>query len=240
MALSGAACSGAAMELRDKRISSTSGHAKPESYPAAIARKARVKRTIDLSISIAALILLAPLMLLIAILIKIFDPGPIFYSQQRIGLNGRAFKCLKFRSMAHDADERLADLLENDAAARKLWQERQKLINDPRITPFGRFLRVSSLDELPQFINVLRGEMSVVGPRPIVHDEGLRYGRYLADYCRVKPGLTGMWQVSGRNDTTYQRRIALDVFYSRNWSFALDLWVMLRTPIAILSREGVY
>ncbi len=198
------------------------------------------KRAADLSMSIIALVVFGPVMLCIALLIRIFDHGPVLFRHRRIGLNGESFDCLKFRTMAQDAEERLASLLEKDENARREWHELQKITNDPRVTAFGRFLRVSSLDELPQFINVLRGEMSMVGPRPIIESERARYGRYFKDYCSVRPGLTGVWQVSGRNCTSYRRRVAMDVFYARNCSLGLDLRVILKTPAAILGQEGVY
>ena len=142
--------------------------------------------------------------------------------------------------MVVDADERLKRLLEMDPAARSEWKLTHKLRNDPRITKLGRFLRKSSLDELPQLINVLRGEMSLVGPRPIVHSEIVHYGRWFSSYCSVRPGITGVWQVSGRNDTSYRRRVAMDHLYARNNSLRLYLWVMLMTMPAVLSRRGSY
>ncbi|MDZ4307590.1 sugar transferase [Allopontixanthobacter sp.] len=194
----------------------------------------------DILISVGAIIFFGPLMLLIAGLIKISDGGPVFFAHRRIGFNGAAFDCLKFRTMAQDAEKALADYLERNEDARRQWNELHKLTHDPRITRLGQFLRLSSLDELPQFFCVLMGHMSIVGPRPIVEKESARYGRYFADYCFVRPGLTGLWQVSGRNDTSYRRRVAIDVFYCRNWSLALDLLVILKTPGAIIKRSGVY
>ena len=198
------------------------------------------KRAVDVVLSLLALIAFGPLMAIVAVLIFIFDPGPVLFSQRRIGLGGEHFKCLKFRTMSCNADHRLHALFARDPDAQREWRETQKLRHDPRITPLGRFLRLSSIDELPQFLNVLRGDMSIVGPRPIIDIERYRYGRHFADYCSVKPGLTGLWQVSGRNHTTYRRRVALDVFYCRNVSARLDLWVVLKTPGAILRREGAY
>jgi Sugar transferases involved in lipopolysaccharide synthesis len=142
--------------------------------------------------------------------------------------------------MAVDSDVILAHLLKTDEFARAEWERLHKLTRDPRVTLIGRFLRLSSLDEIPQFINVLKGEMSLVGPRPIVFAETERYGRYMCEYVAVKPGLSGLWQVSGRNDTTYRRRVALDVAYARNWSFSMDVWILWRTVPAVLKWRGAY
>ncbi|MDZ4315213.1 MAG: sugar transferase [Azonexus sp.] len=197
-----------------------------------------VKRVLDLLICAAALIFFAPLMLIIAGAIRM--TGPVFFKQERIGQGGRLFKVYKFRTMAVDAEQRLADLLANDRAAQIEWEAMRKLTKDPRITAVGRFLRLSSLDELPQLINVVVGDMSVVGPRPIIPGEAVMYDRYIADYCRVKPGLTGLWQVSGRNGTTYRRRVALDVYYSRHASLALDIKILFKTIPAVLRAEGAH
>ena len=195
-------------------------------------------RLLDLTIGIVALVVSGPLLTLLAILIYVSDPGPIFFVQQRIGFNGKSFACFKFRTMVVDAQERLTRLLEEDPAARLEWERDQKLRNDPRITSLGRFLRKSSFDELPQFFNLINGTMSAVGPRPIVVAEVTRYGRWFSNYCRVKPGITGLWQVSGRSDTTYRRRVALDVAYSRHRSIGLNLKIMLMTIPAVLAASG--
>jgi exopolysaccharide production protein ExoY len=195
-------------------------------------------RLLDLAIGIIAVVIFGPLLMALAILIYASDPGPIFFVQQRIGYNGRSFACFKFRTMVVDAQERLARLIEEDPAARLEWERDHKLRNDPRITPLGRFLRKSSFDELPQFFNLINGTMSAVGPRPIVVAEITRYGRWFGDYCRVKPGITGLWQVSGRSDTTYRRRVALDVAYSRHRSIGLNLKIMLMTIPAVLAARG--
>lgn len=195
-------------------------------------------RILDLVIGIIALVVFAPLLIALAILIYVSNPGPIFFVQQRIGRNGQNFACFKFRTMVVDAQARLSRLLEEDPAARLEWERDHKLRNDPRITPLGRFLRKSSFDELPQFFNLINGTMSVVGPRPIVVAEITRYGRWFGDYCRVKPGITGLWQVSGRSDTTYRRRVALDVAYSRNRSLGLNLKIMVMTVPAVLAARG--
>lgn len=199
-----------------------------------------LKRLIDLVGSLLALIFLAPLLILVAVIIYVGNPGPIFYGQVRIGRNGVPFRCLKFRSMVMNADTILASVLENNSVARMEWLTLQKIKDDPRVTCFGRFLRLSSIDELPQFLNVLWGQMSLVGPRPIVPTEAPRYGLFLHNYLAVKPGLTGLWQVSGRNNTTYRRRIACDVVYGQRWSLKLDTWIMLKTIPAILRSDGSY
>lgn len=195
-------------------------------------------RPIEVLLCVAALIFLAPLMALIAAIIWVGYPGPILFKQQRIGQAGRRFNCLKFRSMAVDAEERLQALLETDPAARLEWERVRKLSHDPRITGFGMFLRRTSLDELPQLFNVLRSEMSLVGPRPIVVAELPYYGRYIEHYCSVKPGISGLWQISGRSDTTYRRRVACDVLYARRKTLKLDLMIVLITIPAVLASKG--
>lgn len=195
---------------------------------------------VNVSIATLALIFILPLMLLVALAIFLQDGGPVVFAHRRVGRNGRHFHCLKFRSMAADAEARLADLLARDPVAREEWAQDHKLKNDPRITRLGAFLRKSSLDELPQLVNVLRGEMSLVGPRPIVDDEVSKYGRRFQHYCAVKPGITGLWQVSGRNDVSYRTRVALDCTYARSKSLALDLWIMVATVPAVLCRRGSY
>jgi lipopolysaccharide/colanic/teichoic acid biosynthesis glycosyltransferase len=179
-------------------------------------------------------------MILTALVIKLQDGGPILFGHTRLGYGGRSFKCLKFRSMVVDAEERLQRLLEHDPIARKEWAADQKLRVDPRITPFGVLLRKSSIDELPQLLNVLRGDMSIVGPRPIVQAEISRYGRFYRHYCAVRPGITGLWQVSGRNDVTYRQRVALDSLYARRRSLGLNVWILFKTVPAVLLRKGSY
>lgn len=195
-------------------------------------------RILDIGVASCALIFLAPLLLVVAGLVYIVDPGPIFFAHRRLGRNGRSFPCLKFRTMVVDAEQRLKQLLLTSEEAREEWARDFKLRRDPRITPIGNFLRKSSIDELPQLINVLRGEMSIVGPRPIVEGEIERYGRYYAHYSAVKPGLTGLWQVSGRNNVTYRRRVALDVSYARNKCLGLDLRILAMTVPAVLLAKG--
>ncbi len=197
-----------------------------------------VSRVLDLVIAALALIFAAPLFLAVAVMVRLSDRGPALFGHERIGRGGRPFKCLKFRSMVIDADQRLAALLATDPAARREWDRDHKLRVDPRITSVGDFLRRSSLDELPQLINVLRGEMSIVGPRPIVAAEVPRYGARFHWYCQVRPGITGLWQVSGRNDTTYRRRVALDTIYARHKNLAWDLQIVFLTVPAVLLAKG--
>ncbi|EZP55154.1 sugar transferase [Sphingomonas sp. RIT328] len=214
------------------------GELRVSDRPATSHANEMILRLLDLTIGIVAIIVFAPLLVGLAIAIYISDPGPLIFAQPRIGRNGREFRCLKFRTMVVDATDRLEQLLANDPAARAEWARDHKLRNDPRITPLGRFLRKSSLDELPQFFNLINGTMSVVGPRPIVNAEVVRYGRRFADYCRVRPGITGLWQVSGRSDTTYRRRVALDVAYSRHRSLGLNIKIMMMTVPAVLAAKG--
>jgi len=191
-------------------------------------------------IALAALVFALPIMLAIGFAIFLQDGGPVLFAHRRIGRDGRIFRCLKFRSMAVDAEARLAELLARDPQARAEWEADHKLRNDPRVTKLGAFLRKSSLDELPQLFNVLRGEMSLVGPRPIVDAEVAKYGRRFRQYCAVKPGITGLWQISGRNDTSYRTRVALDCLYATRRSLLLDAQVLLATVPAVLMRRGSY
>ena len=188
-----------------------------------------LKRSGDVVFSAAVLGLGSPLFLFLAVLVKLSSPGPVFYVQKRVGRGYRNFGCIKFRTMRPDADAVLAQVLERSPEMRAEFDRDFKLRNDPRITPIGRFLRRSSLDELPQFLNVLRGEMSVVGPRPIVNKEIGRYGDYMDEVLAVRPGLTGLWQVSGRNNLSYPKRVRLDLAYARGRSFLIDLAIILRT-----------
>lgn len=198
----------------------------------------RIKRATDILIASIALIFLLPVLIPIALIIKLSDGGPVFFKQNRIGRNGKEFALYKFRSMVVDSQERLEELLENDPKARAEWAATQKLVNDPRITPFGHFLRKSSLDELPQIWSILRGEMSVVGPRPIVRNEIEKYDGYFDLYCETRPGLTGLWQVSGRSDTSYETRVALDAKYVTERTFSMDMKILLLTIPAVLRRSG--
>ncbi len=197
-----------------------------------------LKRGTDIIIALIAVIFFAPALLVIALIVRFSDGGPAVFRQDRIGRDGKAFTCYKFRSMNVNAKEQLERLLKNDPKARAAWQATQKLEHDPRITPLGRFLRKSSLDELPQLLNVLKGEMSIVGPRPIIENEIVRYKDSFEDYCQVRPGLTGLWQVSGRSETSYEERVALDVAYVRNQSYLEDWRIILMTIPAVLFSSG--
>lgn len=196
------------------------------------------KRVFDIAAAGIGLVMVAPLLALVCLLIRLQDGGPAIFVHNRIGLNGRMFGCFKLRSMVPDARERLEALLERDPEARREWEETQKLTNDPRVTPLGRFIRASSIDELPQLVNVLRGEMSLVGPRPISSSERSKYGEYFGDYCSVIPGITGLWQISGRSDVSYGDRVQMDVAYARSRSFWGDVMIVLKTIPAVLLSKG--
>lgn len=198
----------------------------------------QIIRFFDVVGAALALLVALPLLALIACLILVFDPGPVIFRHVRVGRNGASFGCLKFRTMVPDAAARLERLLSECPDALAEWLIDHKLRHDPRITPIGRFLRKSSLDELPQLFNVLRGEMSLVGPRPITGDEVPKYGRYIAHYYSTKPGITGLWQVSGRNLTSYRRRVALDVAWARNQCPVLYWRILGRTLPAVMAARG--
>lgn len=198
------------------------------------------KRALDLGLTIIGGIVVLPLIVLVAALIKLSSPGPVFYGQVRIGRGRKLFSAWKFRTMVVDSDRVLNDYLSRSSRARVEWQQDHKLRNDPRVTRIGKILRAFSIDELPQLWNVLRGEMSLIGPRPIVSAEIPRYANYFDTYTRVLPGITGLWQVSGRNDTDYQQRVELDAYYVHNWSPWLDVYVLAKTFQAVLSRTGAY
>jgi Undecaprenyl-phosphate galactose phosphotransferase WbaP len=199
-----------------------------------------IKRLVDLCIVLLTAVVVLPLVALIAIAIKLNSRGSVFYGQLRYGRGGKPFVAWKFRSMVANAGEVLEECLRTNPALRAEWNRDHKLRCDPRVTAVGRVLRKTSLDELPQIWNVLVGEMSIVGPRPIVHDEIRLYGKDFALYQQVTPGLTGMWQVSGRNDLTYDQRVECDLFYIRNWSPWLDLYILARTVTAVLLARGAY
>jgi lipopolysaccharide/colanic/teichoic acid biosynthesis glycosyltransferase len=176
----------------------------------------------------------------IAVVIRVTSPGPVFFGHDRIGRNRKVFRAWKFRSMHVNADELLEEHLASNPEAREEWAKDQKLKDDPRLTLVGRFLRRTSLDELPQLWNVICGDMSLVGPRPIVEGEVGKYGTEFERYMSVPPGITGLWQVSGRNNTTYEERIQLDATYVENWSLALDAYILGRTFEAVFTGEGAY
>lgn len=199
-----------------------------------------MKRAMDIVIAFSALILLLPAIAMIALILIIQDGRPIFFSHRRIGLHGREFSCLKFRTMRRDAEKLLGELLQNSAASRREWEATRKLKNDPRITKFGSFLRHSSLDELPQLINVLRGEMSLVGPRPIVSAEIPHYADAFIYYVSIKPGVTGLWQINGRSDTSYSERVRLDVLYAKTGTLRTDLIILIKTVAVVMLGRGSY
>jgi exopolysaccharide production protein ExoY len=195
-------------------------------------------RVVDIIIATALLIALLPVLVFIAVFLKLAERGPVFFAHRRVGLGGKPFNCLKFRTMCVDADQRLVRVLAKDDALLREWVSTQKLHCDPRVTGFGQILRNTSLDELPQLINVLRGEMSLVGPRPIVEDEMRRYGRYAALYISVRPGLTGLWQVTRNGKTSYRRRVATDVLYVHSRTLSYDFKILLATIPAVLVGNG--
>lgn len=202
--------------------------------------KGRIARTLDILVILFAAPYIALAFLAIAILIKLDSPGPIFYRQKRIGRLGRKFNIYKFRTMFQNADQILQDYLDNSPELRAQWCADHKLKEDPRVTRLGSVLRKLSLDELPQIWNIFMGDMSLVGPRPIVDAEIEKYGKCFDLYIQVRPGLTGLWQVSGRNNTTYERRVELDAYYVRNQSLKLDLEILWKTVSVVLRREGAY
>lgn len=195
-------------------------------------------RLFDILLSTAMLVSLSPLMLLTALLIKAGGRGPVIFRHSRIGRDGKPFVCLKFRTMENSAEDMLPDLLGACDAIRSEWKRDHKIRSDPRVTRVGQILRRFSVDELPQLINVLRGDMSIVGPRPIVAAEIERYAQHFPVYCSVKPGLTGLWQVSGRNRVSYERRVELDCQYARSKSIARDTWIILRTIPVVMQGNG--
>ena len=195
------------------------------------------KRTVDILIAAAVILALLPILGLVALLIKWSMGGSVIYGHRRVGRDGQPFRCFKFRTMVPDADEILAAHLAESPEAAREWHATRKLKADPRITRLGRVLRASSIDELPQFFNVLAGEMSCVGPRPITFDELYRYGSGAGDYLRVRPGLTGLWQISGRSSISYQQRVDLDLSYVRDWSLRRDLLIMLKTLPALARTD---
>ncbi|TAE57641.1 MAG: sugar transferase [Nostocales cyanobacterium] len=200
------------------------------------------KRLFDIAFSLSVLILFFPIYLILALLIAISSEGPIFYVQERVGKNYRRFKCIKFRTMVTNADEILSQMMATSPELRQEFTSTFKLKQDPRITKIGHFLRITSLDEFPQFWNVLKGDMSVVGPRPLVADELVKYGIHIDQILTIRPGITGLWQVSGRNDIPYPRRVLIDLHYVKFRNFSLDLWIILKTINVVLmpKNNGAY
>ncbi|HEX8044455.1 sugar transferase [Rhizobium sp.] len=199
-----------------------------------------LKRGFDVTAALMGLILISPLFLMLMLLVKLSDRGPIFYGHRRIGHNGKTFGCLKFRTMVVDGDRVLQAYLHANPRAMDEWRATRKLQNDPRVTLVGAVLRKLSLDELPQLINIIRGEMSVVGPRPVVEDELERYETSAIYYLQSRPGLTGLWQVSGRNDVSYESRVAFDTHYVKNWSLSSDMMIIAKTIPAVCLSRGSY
>ncbi|MEO5759993.1 MAG: sugar transferase [Mesorhizobium sp.] len=191
----------------------------------------------DVTVALIALVLAAPVMLAVALLILATEGGPVIFSHGRVGFNGKRFACYKFRTMVANSEQVLADYLASNPEAAAEWGQNWKFKNDPRITFLGHILRKSSLDELPQLINVLRGDMSCVGPRPVVPDELLRYGACAIDYIQTRPGLTGLWQVTGRDAIDYPSRVSIDSSYVRNWSIWADVVILVRTIFAVMKFD---
>ncbi|KRB61948.1 exopolysaccharide biosynthesis protein [Rhizobium sp. Root708] len=198
------------------------------------------KRAFDVSAACLGLLLLSPIFLMVMLLVKLSDKGPAFYGHRRIGHNGQEFRCLKFRTMVTDGDRVLQDYLRNNPQAMDEWRSTRKLQNDPRVTTVGTVLRKLSLDELPQLFNIIRGEMSIVGPRPVVRDELEMYEHAAVYYLQSRPGLTGLWQISGRNDVSYAARVAFDTHYVENWSLVRDVVIIARTIPAVCAQRGSY
>ena len=209
-------------------------------WPAASFRYRVLKRLMDLFVVLLAMPVLLPMLLLVAALVRFTSPGPVFFSHRRISLNGAFFSMWKFRTMSVDSTERLELYLSRHPEARVEWNKHHKLRNDPRVTSIGLFLRRYSLDELPQVWNVITGRMSLVGPRPIVAAEVEKYGDLFDYYCRVKPGVTGLWQVSGRSTVSYPDRVKLDCEYVQRWSLSRDARILLRTALAVVNQDGAY
>lgn len=197
-----------------------------------------LKRSFDIVIALGAIVATLPVMIVIVLLFSL-EGAPI-YAHKRVGYGGRAFRCYKFRTMVRDGDSALEALLESDPSLAEQWKSHRKIPGDPRVTPVGRFLRKSSLDELPQLFNVLRGDMSCVGPRPVTFEELRDYGASRAKYTSVRPGLTGLWQVSGRNEVSFDQRVRIDTSYIDAWSLWLDVWILMRTPFALLRFNSTH
>lgn len=199
-----------------------------------------IKRLFDIVLVLLALVVFCPIFLLLMALVKASDGGQIFYGHKRVGHNGRTFHCLKFRTMVQNGDQVLAQYLRTRPEALEEWQATRKLLNDPRVTVVGSVMRKLSLDELPQLFNILRGDMSIVGPRPVVEEELEMYGSAADLYLRSRPGLTGLWQISGRNDVSYATRVAFDTQYVTGWSFIQDVVIIAKTVPAVCLSRGSY
>ena len=198
------------------------------------------KRIVDIVLAVSGIVLLAPLLIICFVATVATSRGPALFRHRRVGFKGKYFDCLKFRTMVQDAPERLRELVESDPVAAAEWAANRKLRHDARVTAIGAILRKSSLDELPQLFNVLKGDMSIVGPRPVTDEELIRYSSAINAYLACRPGITGLWQVSGRSTTTYEKRIACDTFYARNWSMSLDAKILIVTIPAVLLSDCAY
>jgi exopolysaccharide production protein ExoY len=233
-------------DVRESRASAASGARRESSTSGGVESQARgpvggaAKRAFDVITSLAAIAALLPILAILYVILYTERPGAVLFRQRRIGFDGREFTCLKFRTMAVDAERALREYLANNEEARREWHTTHKLRNDPRVTELGRFLRRSSLDELPQLFNVLMGHMSIVGPRPIVAEEIPLYREHFIDYANARPGLTGLWQVNGRNTIGYPQRVAYDVEYLRNWSFSRDMQIIFATAFHVWEGNGAY
>lgn len=195
----------------------------------------KIKRMLDVIIATIGLIVLAPIVLVIAIIIKLDSKGPVFFAHTRIGKNGKKFKMYKFRTMYENAQEMIKEFTPEQM---KEWKENFKLKDDPRITKIGKFLRKTSLDELPQIVNIIKGDLSIIGPRPIIDEELEKYGENKEKFLSVTPGLTGYWQANGRSETSYEQRMEMELYYVENESFKLDVQIFLKTFISVLKKEG--
>jgi exopolysaccharide production protein ExoY len=196
------------------------------------------KRIVDIALALFGIVLLAPLLIICCALTISSSSGPALFRHRRVGFDGKHFDCLKFRTMVEDAPQRLEKLLRSDPLAAAEWAENRKLRHDPRVTAIGAIMRKSSLDELPQLFNVLKGDMSIVGPRPVTEEELERYNSAIDAYLACRPGITGLWQVSGRSSTSYEQRVALDLYYANNWSLALDAKIMVVTVPSLLVADS--
>ena len=199
-----------------------------------------LKRLLDIFLILLFMPFILPLMIILSLLVKLTSKGPVFYGHKRVGKNGKTIKCWKFRSMCNNSQEILEKILATDPVKKAEWEKDRKFQDDPRVTKFGKFLRKTSLDELPQLFNILFGQMSLVGPRPVTEPELVKYGKYKDYVLSVVPGLTGMWQVSGRSDTGYEERISFDTYYIQNWSIWLDIWILIKTVWVVLKGKGAY
>lgn len=203
-------------------------------------RTSGLKRLLDLAIAVPAFLFLLPVFFAVGLAVRLDGGGPIFFRHKRRGLGGEMFGCLKFRSMCVNAEDKLQSLLANDPVAAAEWAKDQKIRNDPRVTRIGKLLRKTSLDELPQLVNIIAGDMSIVGPRPIVDAEVPRYGEHIHYYDSVRPGVLGLWQVSGRNDTCYDKRVELDVEYAQTHTAMADMMIILKAVPAVFLSRGAY